>query len=447
MGQHVPTNPPSWDAGRAWPGDDASWRKELDRVVDPSGLMNLLQTLGAVGRTAEGGVTRTAFSSEDVEARRKMMDIMSGDLGLAVSIDPWGNIIGRRPGSDPDAPVLMTGSHLDSVRNGGIFDGPAGVTAGYEAVRVLNQWGHTTRHPLELVVFCAEEPNHFGMATIGSRGMTGELAARDLQGLKDEQGRDLFDALAAVGGDPDNLALGVRRPGDIRAFLELHIEQMPYLEQSGRGIGVVEGVTGITRYRHRVRGQASHAGTTPMDRRHDALAAAAELITALYSSAWDRRDHAVATAGGISVQPNSVNTIPGSVVLDSEARSYRADEMAAIFKSVEAASVRVHNAYGVDITSERTYYSEPTAFSPRVRRAVQTACGRLGCEYMALVSMAGHDAKHLSRITEAGMIFIPCRRGLSHCPEEWAEPSDLAAGAKVLLTTLLEIDRSPSGDK
>ncbi len=415
---------------------------ELNNLISPERLMNLIQDFGQIGRTSDNGVTRLAFSPEDIQARQKLVNIMASDLGLQVHTDPWGNIIGRREGSDPGAPALLAGSHLDSVRNGGAFDGPAGVFAGCEAVRALNQAGRLTRHPLELVVFCAEEPNDFGMATIGSRGMTGALNGDDLRETMSQHGWDIFRSIAAVGGDPDRLDQGVRDPAGIKAFIELHIEQMPHLEQAGIGIGIVDGVTGIIRHRYTVKGRAAHSGTTPMNQRKDALAAAAELVTAHYRTGCEYEKNAVATVGAISCRPNSTNTVPGEVVLDTEMRSYYSADLKAMCQNMQVAARRVMQSYGVKITSEQTYLSQPTEFSPMIRKTCRKVCRELGYGCMQSISMAGHDAKHMADITDAGMIFIPSRKGISHNPAEWSSPQDLARGSQVLLNTLLELDQT-----
>jgi hydantoinase/carbamoylase family amidase len=416
--------------------------RDLDtrRAFDVQRMAELIDAFGTIGSDPHGGVSRLAFSPEDIRARERIKKIMADDLGLEVRIDPWGNIIGRRPGRLQDAPVLMTGSHLDSVRNGGKFDGPAGVLGGVEVVRALNLLEVETYHPVELVVFTAEEPNDFGMSTLGSRGMVGKVTREDLRERKNEKGENLLQALARIGGEPERLRDGVRRAEEILAFIEIHIEQMPYLEREGKDIGVVQGITGIDRSCLTIRGEARHGGTTPIEERRDALVAGASLITSLNSLAKNERNQAVATVGHISVYPNSVNIIPGEVVLDMEIRSFHTSSTRRIREGLLASIAEVRSRDQVDIAIENTYRTDPTTFSPKVREGISRVCQRLGYSSLDLISMAGHDANHMADITQAGMIFVPSHKGLSHCPQEWTEPTQLVKAVQVLFHTLLALD-------
>jgi hydantoinase/carbamoylase family amidase len=416
--------------------------RDLDtrRAFDVQRLTELIDAFGAIGTDPHGGVSRLAFSSEDIQARAKIKKIMADDLGLEVRIDPWGNIIGRRPGRFRDAPVLMTGSHLDSVRNGGRFDGPAGVLGGVEVIRALNLLEVETSHPVELVVFAAEEPNDFGMSTMGSRGMVGKLMMEDLKERKNEKGENLFQALARIGGDPERLRDGVRRTEEVLAFIEIHIEQMPYLEREGKDIGVVQGVTGIDRSRLTIRGEARHGGTTPIEERRDALVAGASLITSLNGLAKNEKGQALATVGHISVYPNSVNIIPGEVVLDMEIRSFYPSSSGRIREGLLASIAEVRRRDQVDIAFENTYHTDPKIFSPEVRQGISKVCQRLAYSSLDLISMAGHDANHMADITQAGMIFVPSHKGLSHCQEEWTDPTQLVKAVRVLFHALLALD-------
>jgi beta-ureidopropionase / N-carbamoyl-L-amino-acid hydrolase len=419
--------------------------EDIKRLFDPRRLSALIEKYAWIGQDQNGGVTRLAFSREDREAREEFVKDVSYALQLTVRTDALGNMFVRREGAHPDWPVIMTGSHLDSVRNGGKFDGPAGVFCAIEAFRALDQLGHKTLQPFELAVFASEEPNTFGISTFGSRGLTGKLKIGDLRGLQDDSGQKLYEALAEIGGDLDRIDHAVRKPGEVDSFIELHIEQMPSLERSGRDIGIVAGVTGIYREQMSVKGRASHCGTTPMAERRDALCAAAEIILALEATAREEEGKAVATVGRMAVFPNSINITPELVEMTIEIRSYYPESTLRIITALDGVCEGARQDRSVDVARKVIYETLPTTFSEEVSAAVRSAAGSLDLTTMDLISMAGHDAAHMMHIAKAGMIFIPCRGGLSHCPEEWVEVEHLLKGAQCLLMTLLNLDGRQKG--
>lgn len=412
----------------------------IKNTFDPDGMSSLIDTFAEIGRDESGGITRLAFSREDLEARKVFLRLLETEFQVDIHMDTLGNIFARREGRDPKRPVIMTGSHLDSVRNGGKFDGPAGVFSAFEAFRVMDQLHIETKHPFVLAMLTSEEPNTFGISTFGSRGLAGKLDKTQLARLKDDAGIDFKSALAYVGGDLDRIQEAVLKPDTVRFFLELHIEQMPFLEREKKNLGVVRGVTGIYRERISVRGVASHCGTTPMDERRDALCAASEMILALETAARKEKGKAVATVGHLNVFPNSINITPERVEMDAEIRSYYPDCIQRITDALDDTTLRIQEKRGIGIDREVLYNTRPTTFSPDVRRAIGEAADLLGFGTMELVSMAGHDAAHMNDLAQSGMIFIPCRGGLSHCPEEWTDTEDLVKGAQCLLQTLLLLD-------
>jgi N-carbamoyl-L-amino-acid hydrolase len=420
---------------------------DLRRCFNADRMAGLIDRFAEIGKDAAGGVTRLSFSKEDLGAREEFIRILQTELDLSVRMDALGNIFARREGRHSDWPVIMTGSHLDSVRNGGKFDGPAGVFSSLEAFRALNLLGAETEHPFELAVLTAEEPNTFGISTFGSRGMAGCLNKDELETLRDDQGRTFRSALAYIGGDLDRIREAIRRPGEIAYFVELHIEQMPFLEREQKSIGVVEGVTGIYREAITLQGRAGHCGTTPMDVRRDALCAASEVVLALEAAAQRQEGQAVATVGRINVFPNSINVTPEKVDLDAEVRSFRPECIKRIVDRLQAVARQVDTERGIAVRRRVTYDTPPTRFSQGVIEAVQEAADDLGLASKRIVSMAGHDAAHLNRITAAGMIFIPSRDGLSHCPQEHSETQDIIRGAQCLLKTLLILDSERKGDR
>lgn len=415
---------------------------DQDNLFNSESLAKWVEDFGRIGCTPEGGVTRLAFSKEDIAARKKLSTLMQDELHLSVRVDAWGNLYGRLPGRDGKAPPIRTGSHLDSVPNGGKFDGPAGIFCGLKALQILQEKGIVTDHPLELVVFSAEEPYHSGMSTIGSRGVAGRLRAEDLVERKDDQQVDLMKALRRVGGDPSALGTSLWSDSDCRAFIEIHIEQMPYLEQSGRELAVVTGVTGIERLKIVIDGRPDHSGTTPMSHRRDALLAASGLIQKVNSLAQATDGQAVATVGQVEVSPNAVNVVPGQASLDVEIRSYFQDEVQNLLQALKAEAQLIEAKTGVIMSlQEGIYHTEPVSFSSGVRRAIHQACEYWNCSTLDLVSMAGHDAAHIASVAPTGMIFVPSFKGMSHCPEEWTDPADLARAARVLAAAIIHIDK------
>lgn len=415
-------------------------QKQIAKAISTDRIEKLINELGMIGCDPEGGVSRLAFSKEDAVARERICEIMRDELGLELRIDAFANIFGRREGSDPNAPPIISGSHLDSVKNGGKFDGPAGVVAAVEAIRAMNELGIATRHPIDLAVMQAEEPNAFGFSTFGSRGITGKLTRGDLEGVRDDHGTLILDALKEIGGDPDDLESALVKPGQIRAYIELHIEQMTGLERAGVPVGLVTGLAGIHRETLKIHGEAKHSGTTPMIERKDALVATAGIVSALDRLARMENGKATATVGQLEMFPNASNIIPGRVEMVTEVRYTEAQALKRVLTGLrkELDSVR-GGGFAYDMTVG--YHTEPMIFSAQVGQAIREACEHLNMPYLELTSMAGHDAHHMAGVTESGMIFVPSKNGLSHCPEEWTDSKDLAKGAMTLLATILNIDK------
>jgi hydantoinase/carbamoylase family amidase len=416
--------------------------RNREDIFSESRFTHLVESFGTIGQDPNGGVTRLAFSPEDISARNQIIELMQDEYHLDVRVDAWGNIFGRRNGTHNNSGVLLTGSHMDSVRNGGKFDGPAGVFCGLEAVHALNKLHIKTHHPLEVAVFTAEEANQSGLSTIGSRGLSSRLTINDITHRVDDQGVPIPDALRLVGGNPDLTADSVYKPGDVKSIIEVHIEQMKYLDTNGIDLGVVTGVTGIRRRRFVVQGNAGHGGSTPMFERQDALVAAAELIRAAYQLAIESQGKAVATIGHIEISPNSVNVIPGLVILEMEIRSYIADEIERIDQGVWDIAKQAEKTFNLSIKRDPCVYdTQPRAFAEHIRDKLSMSCDIWNYSYTDRVSMAGHDAYHLSYVADAGMLFIPSTGGHSHCSKEWTDWIYFAKASQVLATTLLLIDK------
>lgn len=383
--------------------------------------------------------TRRAFTPKFLEGRAYLRARMEA-AGLETRIDSAGNLIGRRAGRVPGRGTILLGSHSDTVPDGGRFDGIAGVVAALEVARALHDADETLEHDLDVVDFLAEEVSIFGVSCIGSRAVAGLFQPAWLPRAAD--GITLAEGIRGVGGDPD--ALDTARRTDIAAFLELHIEQGPVLEQAGTDIGVVSAIVGITRVEIVVTGRPDHAGTTPMHARQDALVAAAELVTRVRALAVGRAagpGHFTATVGEFRTTPNAANVVPGAVTLLIDARAEHRADMDRFLADLVIAAGEVAARHGVAIPLPRVVSDQDAvACDARLRALLTDAANQLGLTRSRLASGAGHDAAWIARSAPAAMIFIPCRDGRSHAPEEWAEIDAIARGAAVLRSAVLAID-------
>ena len=361
--------------------------------------------------------------------------------GLETRIDAAGNLLGRRAGQQPGRGTILLGSHSDTVPAGGRFDGIAGVSAALEVARALRDRGTELQHDLEVVDFLAEEVSAFGVSCIGSRAMMGLLPDDWL--VRESDGRSLREGIGDSGGDPLRLADAVRT--DIKAFLELHIEQGPVLPAEHLDIGVVTAIAGITRIEIDVVGRADHAGTTPMGRRLDALAAAARLVLAVEELATELAagpTHFAATVGEFRIEPNAANVVPSRARLLIDARAEDRAQMQFFIGELAVLVAAVAAETGVVIEPPHTVSDNPPVpCDPLLLGTLDAACTGVGARHRRMVSGAGHDAAWLARKTRAAMIFIPCRDGRSHAPEEFAEIDDVALGAAVLLEAVQRLDR------
>ncbi len=375
-----------------------------------------------------------AFSDADIAGRDYIKELMR-QAELEVRVDTAGNIIGQRAGSDPDLPAIMMGSHIDSVPGGGNYDGDVGVIGAIEVAQLLHEHGVGTRHPLEIVSFTDEEGG-----LIGSLAMTGRLAGAALD-LVSHSGKTIRDGIRAVGGDPDRLELARRKPGELKAFIELHIEQGAVLHEAGIDIGVVEGIVGIRWWDVVIEGVANHAGTTPMNRRRDALLSAAELTLAVNRVATTMPGRQVATVGKIRAEPGAPNVIPGRVVMSLEIRDLDAEKIQLVFDAIEAEARSIAKSRQTPIRfTEIDVALAPAPTDERMRRIIAEAAQSLDLTHKLMPSGAGHDAQDMTHIAPTGMIFVPSVGGISHSPEEYTAPEDMANGAYVLLRTMLAID-------
>jgi N-carbamoyl-L-amino-acid hydrolase len=411
------------------------------RPASPERLQSDLDDLA--GMTEDGpGWTRRLFSEVEVASRPVVAAKMAA-AGLEVSRDGAGNLIGRLAGTAGLRPALVTGSHTDTVTAGGRFDGVVGVVGGLEVVRLLAESGVRLAHDLWVVDFRGEEPNRHGIGYVGSRAITGTLRPAHLA-ERSPEGITLGDALLAGGGDPDAALRAAWAPGQVAAYLELHVEQGPHLERRGTSIGVVQAVVGIQRLSATFTGRADHAGTRPMGMRHDAGCAAAEAMVAIERmgvlGAEAADGGAVATVGALEVTPGAINVVPGLARMLAESRSTDQGWLTSFRLELEAELARAAGARGVGVEVDWLELEAPTPMAASVSSLVAGAADRLGYDRTDLASFAGHDAAQMAAIGPTGMIFVPSREGRSHCPEEWTDPGDVVAGVQVLAEALVAAD-------
>ena len=386
-------------------------------------------TLSAIGRQPQGGWSRPAFGPEDCQANEWFMK-RAREAGLSVRADTVGNVIARLEGR-PGQPAIAVGSHLDTVMSGGAFDGAIGVLAGLEVVRNIRRSEKDWPVPLEVIAFRDEE-GCFGAFT-GSRAMMGLLSRDEVGRRRAVDGTSLTDALRQAGLDPDAVPQARRDPREFAAFLELHIEQGSVLEQAGIGIGIVSAIAGQERMAIRFQGAPDHAGTTPMDMRRDAFAAAARFADRFRDMVIAKGEgSARGTVGIIKVSPNQGNVVPSEVRLGLEIRDVSAARLRRLQEAATALAQEAAEAMKVDVAVRTVYQAEPVEMAETLRDTLSAAARALGVEAMALASGANHDAGVLGTLVPAGMVFVPSHGGRSHCPEEHTEWSHVEAGARVL---------------
>ena len=382
--------------------------------------------------TAPGeGINRLAFTDADWAGRQYIIDRMT-DAGLSVEIDDFGNVIGYKIGKKPDLPAVMVGSHTDSVPNGGNYDGVVGVLSAIEVIRSMIDDGYEHDHTIAVVSFMCEESGRFGNATLGSKAMRGELTLQDLHHLVDKQGISLYEALKGHNLNPDGIeTMAYKRP--VKSFTEIHIEQGKVLEHEQKTIGIVTGIAAPERFYVTIRGNADHSGATPMNLRHDALCGASKIILGIEEIAsMQEEPPVVGTVGVVEVTPGAMNVIPGAVKLGVDIRSISKVARNSVVTLVKEFIDITAEKRGLSYTIETIAQDHPVEMHPAMIREIEEAVKSVGVEYMTIPSGAGHDAMHWAEVVPTGMIFIPCRDGISHNPAEFAEMDDIVTGAEVL---------------
>ncbi|MFY0543620.1 Zn-dependent hydrolase [Brevibacillus sp. H7] len=413
-------------------------------MIRPERMKNRISELNRIGyNPATGGVTRLGFTAEEQEAHRLICSWFADEKRVSIRQDACGNTILRMEG-DGRRPAIAIGSHVDTVTNGGKYDGQAGVISGLEVLSCLLENNLTLPFPFEVIVFSSEESSRFGISTVGSKGMAGMLKEIEWDVYEDTDGIGLKQAMEAYGLDLSRLAEAERASDDVHLFLELHIEQGSVLEEAQLPVGLVTAISKPWRLRVTFEGKAAHSGSTPMNRRRNALVTAAEYMLFVDKKAheWSRREPLVASVTMANIHPNNMNVIPGSTVLGVDIRSHKPGIVRAFVKELSTEWQAVWNEkwdrQGFRMHTEILIQDEPIQLDPQVVKQLEESCLEAGVTYTKLPSGAGHDVMNMASRFRAGLIFVPCPGGVSHHPEEGIDENGWIKGTEILLRTVLK---------
>ena len=410
--------------------------------VDGALLQKRIDELSLVTEAAPPVVTRVLFSDADLRGRDYLRKLCE-NAGLKVRVDAVGNMFARWEGSAPEAPAVATGSHTDAIPNAGKYDGVVGVLGGLAAIEALQEAGFKPMRSIELVVFTAEEPTRFGIGCLGSRMLAGAIPLDKVGSLRDREGQSL-EQLRGRGGLKDALESVALPRNFYSAFVELHIEQGPLLEEQHIPIGIVQAIAGPSAYRVRITGEGGHAGAVLMPGRHDASLAASELALAVEKPALaSGSPDTVATTGKWEIFPNAINSVPCEAMLEIDLRDTCLETRQRALELMRSASEEIASRRGVEIAWEEINADPPADGDPKSMAIAEDVALKLDFATMRMVSRAYHDSLFMARICPTTMIFIPCRNGYSHRPEEYSDPAHIAAGARVLAGTLARLSHDP----
>jgi len=405
--------------------------------ADKEWVINEIEEIACFGK-GQRGITRLAFTEADRKAQKYIIGLME-QSGLVVREDEIGNIIGRLEGQDDTLPAVLTGSHLDTVIEGGRFDGVVGVVGGLAAIRRLQEMKALT-HPVEVIVFVGEESSRFGFATMGSKAMAGVANTYAWSKAKDQKDISFETALAEQKRDIKDIGNAARKREDVKAFVELHIEQGRLLQKSGNKIGIVKKIAAPTRLKITVGGMAAHSGSTPMEDRHDALVSAAMIVLAVQEIALDQSERGtVATVGDLKVYPGAINVVPGLVEMLVDLRGTNQESIIECLQEIKDAISSITEQQDTVVDIEMMSAEKPVEMDLEISKLIETSCIDLGVAYQSLHSGSGHDAMNMTKLAPTGMIFVPSRDGISHNPDEYTEYDDIMIGIDVLTETLYQL--------
>lgn len=408
-------------------------------MIDEFRLKSSLKAISKFGELPCGGLTRLAFSNEDKQAREFLIELIK-DYGLSIRVDAVGNIYARFDDvEDKNLPPVSVGSHIDSVPQGGFYDGTLGVMSGLEAIKAIKDSKIKLKRSLELIVFVCEESSRFKMATIGSKIVSAKIDKDKLKELKDDNGISVFEAMSDFCLDPDNLNSCILKHGTYKAYLELHIEQGPVLENMKIPVGIVSGIAAPIRYEIYIKGRADHSGATPMNMRKDALACAAEIILKVEKLAKEYPT-SVATIGYAKAKPGVLNVIPGECILGLDIRDVDSINLNNLDEKICSAISEICIFRGCEFSLRQLTKDTPTPLDESLIKLMQKKANEMNIKTMVLSSGAGHDAMHLNGIAnKVGMIFLPCKDGISHNVAESIDYNDAFIATELLAHTILEL--------
>jgi N-carbamoyl-L-amino-acid hydrolase len=408
-------------------------------AVDSQRLQHQIDALAAISEAPPPVVTRVLFSEADLKGRAFVKNLCQ-ELGLSLREDAVGNFFARWPGKDPKAAPIATGSHIDAIPNAGRYDGVVGVLGALEAIRALKQSGFEPARSIELIVFTAEEPTRFGLGCLGSRLMSSALSVEKAAALRDRDGQSLDYWCQKAGFRTHDLGSVLLPKNCYAGFIELHIEQGPLLEKENIPIGVVEKIAAPSTLRVQLTGVGGHAGAVLMPERHDALLAGAEIALAVEQAALTSGSpDTVATTGVFRIEPGAVNSVPCRAWLEIDLRDTQLATRDAALKQIENAVLAICHLREIEFQTERLNVDAPALCDPRLVNTVVQVCGELGLPARNMISRAYHDTLFMAQICPATMIFIPCRGGVSHRPDEYSSPEHIASGVTVLAATLARL--------
>lgn len=402
-------------------------------------IRDTIEKLAEFNVTPGKGCTRFSYSKEDQAARSYLVEKFQ-DLGLKVNIDAVGNIRARLEGMDPDGPVVLTGSHIDTVLNGGKFDGVVGVVAALEMVTVIVEAGKKTKNPIEIIVFVEEEGSNFGSTMAGSKALVGKYKIEDIKRLKNDKGTSMFEVARDFGLKPESLDEYVIKPGEIKAMVEMHVEQSVVLETEGVAIGIVDAIAGGKWFKVEFEGVGNHAGATPMFLRRDPMVAASKTICELERIVLEKAlPTTVGTVGKINCEPNVSNCIAQKVTFTFDIRDVDNRGIDMVITEIKKTILEIAESLKLKASIELIGESEPIKLSDHVIKIIEQVAEKMEVKYKRMNSGAVHDAAMLANVTDVGMIFVPSINGRSHVPDELTDYKDIKTGSDILLQTILQL--------